>query len=403
MSNRVRIDAELNDGVSRKLNNIANGFDRLGGPGSGASLFGNVGAKAIGFGFGLIESAASGVASKIFDTVDAFSRLEQSTGGVDAVFGDARQAIDDFAATAAEKAGLSKAAVFEMATVIGAKLTGMGMDVDAAAATVVNLEQRAADMAATFGGTTTDAINAISSALTGERDPIEKYGVSLKEADVQARILALGLDTSTTEAKKQATAIATLDLIMQGTTATEGKFAAETDTLAGKQAILNAKMENASAQIGERLTPLMENLASFVITDVVPAIDAFGRGWDKVAGFISDVIDLIADAIGGFIRVNKQIGEFLGKIGKVNGISAFPTIPGLPLPHFAGGGWAGLHGPEMVMVGEEGPEYIRRAGTGTGDGGHGHPIILDGRQVAIAVDRHLEIEAYMTPSTSQKV
>jgi hypothetical protein len=35
----------------------------------------------------------------------------------------------------------------------------------------------------------------------------------------------------------------------------------------------------------------------------------------------------------------------------------------------AAGGWAGLHGPELSWLGEKGPEYVRRAGTGTGDDG----------------------------------
>lgn len=39
-----------------------------------------------------------------------------------------------------------------------------------------------------------------------------------------------------------------------------------------------------------------------------------------------------------------------------------------PTPH-AAGGWAGLNGPELSLLGEKGPEYVRRAGTGTGDGG----------------------------------
>lgn len=67
-------------------------------------------------------------------------------------------------------------------------------------------------------------------------------------------------------------------------------------------------------------------------------------------------------------------------------------IYGPPVPHYAAGGWAGLHGPEMAMVGEHGPEYVRKAGTGTGDG-QGAPVTialtLDGKMVGRLIDERL--------------
>src|SRR4029077_17622360 len=58
-----------------------------------------------------------------------------------------------------------------------------------------------ADLAATYGGTTSEAVSALSALLRGERDPIERYGVSLKQADVDAQLLATGIKTA-----KEATA-----------------------------------------------------------------------------------------------------------------------------------------------------------------------------------------------------
>ena len=41
-----------------------------------------------------------------------------------------------------------------------------------------------ADLAAQFGGSSADAVAALSSLLRGETDPIEKYGVAIKQADI---------------------------------------------------------------------------------------------------------------------------------------------------------------------------------------------------------------------------
>jgi hypothetical protein len=93
-----------------------------------------------------------------------------------------------------------------------------------------------ADMAATFGGPASDAVSALSSVLKGEFDPIERYGVSLKQSDINARLAAQGQANLTGEALKQAQAQAALDLVTQQTSATQGMFASESDTAAGAQA-----------------------------------------------------------------------------------------------------------------------------------------------------------------------
>lgn len=194
----------------------------------------------------------------------AASDLEQSVGAVGSVFGSAKGPIEEFGKTAAKTAGLSAREVNEMAALMGAQMQGLGFDVNETATTVVDLEKRAADMAATFGGPTSDAVEAISGVLKGERDTIEKYGVSLKQADVDARVLALGLDTSTTAAKKKSEAVASLDLVMEQTSKTEGAFAREANTAAGSQARATAAMENAASTIGTKLLPMAARAAGGV-------------------------------------------------------------------------------------------------------------------------------------------
>lgn len=354
--NTLRFATELDDKVSKKLTGISRAFDKLGGPGSGASLFGNVGANAVARGFDLIGNAAEFAIGFVNDSIDAASKLEQATGAVESVFGTAAQTIKDFGSTAATATGQAKSEVNEAAAVIGAKLTGMGFTQDEAASKFIEIDQRAADMAATFGGPTSDAIAAISSALTGERDPIERYGVSIKEADVQAKILALGLDTSTTAAKKNATAVATLAIIMDSTKASAGQFAAQTGTLAEKQQISNAKMENARAVLGDKLQPLFESFSQFMIDTGIPALEGLVGVLVKVAGVLGTIIDLASKAFDAIQKVTSLGQDTKGAFDQ--GLSKY----GLPAPgdvgNHAAGGWVGLNGPELSWVGERGPEYI---------------------------------------------
>lgn len=253
-----------------------------------------LGAKAKGAGSGLM-GLAGGIAATfgaqaVTESVNAASDMEQSVGAVSAVFGDASGIIEDFAETAAQTAGLSKREVNEMASVIGAGLRNMGFSATGAATQVVELERRAADLAAQFGGTTRDAIEAMASALRGERDPIERYGVSIKQADVSARIAAKGLDTHTTAAEKNATAIATLELIMEQSASAQGAFGREQDTAAGALARYHAELENLQISLGEGLLPLLASGA-----------DALGL-FTRAAQTVTKPVGGVGSAIKGVVK-----------------------------------------------------------------------------------------------------
>jgi hypothetical protein len=229
-------------------------------------------------------------------SVRAASDLEQAVGAVDSVFGKSSKTIEAWGKTAAEAAGLSKREVNEMAAVTGAQLQGMGFEAEEAAKQAVILQKRAADLAATFGGPTADAMQAISSLMRGERDPIERYGVSIKAVDISARIAAKGLDTSTAAAKKQAEAIAGMELLMEQTAKTQGQFAREADGLAGSQARLRANLENTGAVIGRVLLPQLAKLTgrfNDLLVKNEPAIARFAEQlpavFDKVLAAVERI------------------------------------------------------------------------------------------------------------------
>lgn len=77
-TNTIRLRAVLDDKVSSGLAKIADNFDRLGGKGSAASLFGNVGARAVAKGFDLIGQAAGRATDIIGDSIQAAAADEAS-------------------------------------------------------------------------------------------------------------------------------------------------------------------------------------------------------------------------------------------------------------------------------------------------------------------------------------
>jgi hypothetical protein len=258
-------------------------------------------------GVAAVGAAAAAIGLKAFE---AASALEQSTGAVESVFGKQAAAIKANAKNAADSVGLSANAYQELASVMGSQLKNMGTAQDQLAPKTDKLIGLGADLAATYGGTTADAVGALSSLLRGETDPIERYGVSIKQADVNARMAADGTDKLTGAQGKAARSAALMSLLTEQTGAAQGQAAREADTAAGSQQRLAAKFDNVMAILGEKLLPVFEKVVTFIEEKVLPVVmdlingnGDLGKVFEQVGVFIEE------QAIPAF----KAIWEFIEK------------------------------------------------------------------------------------------
>lgn len=200
--------------------------------------------------------AAIGAAS-----VQAASDAQQAAGAVESVFGASAAQVDKLAASAAQAVGLSTSAYSNLAAVFGSQLKNLGVEQDQIVGKTDELIRLGSDLAATFGGTTAEAVEAIGALFRGEADPIERFGVSIKESDISARLAAQGLDKLEGSALTQAQTQARLALLYEQTSAAQGAFGRESNTLAGQQQRMTAEFENAKASLGTALLPVLTQVA----------------------------------------------------------------------------------------------------------------------------------------------
>lgn len=213
------------------------------------------------------------VAGYVKGAITSAAELEQAVGGVDAVFGASAGQIHDWAATADQSLGLSKTAYSGLATILGAQLKNMGVPLDQLNGQTQSLVTLGADLAATFGGSTSEAVEALSSLLRGETDPIERYGVGIKEADIKARMAAMGLSDLEGEAAKAGKTQAILALLTDQTAAAQGQFGREASTTSGKLERQQARFENLKATVGEQLIPVFNDLLAIVSDRLLPMFE----------------------------------------------------------------------------------------------------------------------------------
>jgi hypothetical protein len=188
--------------------------------------------------------------------VTAAANLEQSIGGTAAVFKQASGPINDFAKSAANLVGLSENAARTITSRLGASLQGFGLSADEAAEQAIFLTKTGSDLAATLGGTTDEAVNALAATLRGEFDPLERFGIALKASDIAAKAVSMGLAETTSSVSAYAKGQATLALLTERSAFAQGQFGREAGTASGQAQIASAKMEDASASLGKSLIPV---------------------------------------------------------------------------------------------------------------------------------------------------
>lgn len=273
---------------------------------------------------GPIAAAAGGAALLKFgaSAVSSASDVQQSYGALDAVFKKNAGEVRSWADGAAKSVGLAKSEYASMAAVLGASLKNSGIK-DYAGQTK-KLIGLGADLAAQFGGSTSEAVEALGSMLRGETDPIEKYGVSINQSKVEAYLLAQGVQKVNGQFTTQQQQTARLALAFQQTKDAQGAFRRESGTLAHQQQVLGARFENLKATIGAKLLPVITRflswlnrvtsgsgksgekfrwLASIVGSMVVPRLAALRDGAQRIAAKIQEVT-----------RKGQPLGDMLRKL-----------------------------------------------------------------------------------------
>lgn len=254
----------------------------------------------------MVAGAFAGVAvvSAFKDIVKGASDAQQSIGATETVFGKYADTVINTSKKAAGAYGLSANDYRENANLIGSLFKNQGVSLDQLGSKTETMIAKAADLSATFGGDAKTAVEALSSAFKGEFDPLEKYGISLKQSTVNAEAMRLAnvdskkeWDNLSLAQQRAATQQATTNLINKQSAASQGAFAKETGTLAHQQQVLAAKVQNAKDKLGTLFLPILTKVAAYVSDKMLPALEQFAK--------------TLSDRLGPTVQT---LGTFLGNL-----------------------------------------------------------------------------------------
>lgn len=175
-------------------------------------------------------------------------------------------------------------------------LTGMGKGTQEAMEMSNNLVKVGADIGAAFDTATADVVRDIRSAISGSTETMDKYGVVVRQAEINQKALSMGLANTKAEITQADKATATYNLILEKTKAITGTTAREAEGYAGQLKEAKKIVGNLTVAIGEQLLP--------IFTRGIKAFNDWAKANDVVskAGLWTvKVIHFIHDGLNGLI------------------------------------------------------------------------------------------------------
>ena len=216
-----------------------------------------------------------------------------------------------------EAYGLSQSQAAQASVFLGSVLKQYGFSVEESASQTQRLVKLAQDLAVTYGYDVQEALLAITALFRGEYDPIEKFGVAMKQNEVNAEVAARGLGNLTGAALANAQATARLDMLFSRAGDSIGAFTRAADTLYAAQQRLRAGVENLQVAFG---APLQEPLAALqnsfadLIDEQGPGIVDIGYAIGQALDQLGPTISLLAELLLQVIQPVEQLIQLLATL-----------------------------------------------------------------------------------------
>lgn len=213
-----------------------------------------------------LVAGLSGAALFMFGkkAVNTFSQVQDASSALQATFGANGDALIKWAQTSGDALNLSQQEALGAAQTFAIFAESAGLTGTALQQFSTNLTARAADLASYFGGSTADAVQALSSGLAGQSEVLRRYGIFADEAALKAEALAQGIYNGVGPLSAQQKILATQAVILKGSARAQGDVARTADSMANQIKDGQQQMADFQATAGETIAIGLAPLLKFL-------------------------------------------------------------------------------------------------------------------------------------------
>ena len=208
---------------------------------------------------------------------------------------------------------MSNREAMDYMSTIGNLISPMGLTSAKTTEMSGSITRLAADLASFNNTSVDDALNALRAGLTGEAEPLKRFGVDVSEAALKTEALNMGLTTGTAVLDRKTKMMAAYSTMLKQTTLAQGDMINTGDSWANVQKKIMARLEDLGASVGSNLLPALGMLGNAFLRatkDGGPLISVF----TAIVKAMSWVVIAAANVVEGINSINSMV-----KLDKANG------------------------------------------------------------------------------------
>lgn len=283
-----------------------------------------------------------------------WSDMEEVSSKFDVVFKWSQKVKQEFQ-DMADATNRSNLDLMTFGSGIGNVLAPLGLAQSEVDGLSLSLTQLAIDVASFNNASDAQAIQAFTSAITGEREALKSLGIVISEADVSNKAYQLWLATQGQELTKAQKALATYQLLIENTNNAHGDAirtsASFANQLKGLQGAIKDVFANAGRDVAQSTAGLLKKITVFTSSYGWAIIETIVETGKVIGGVIADAMWFFGDIFGviktgswestddmnnfafAFMKVVqgfgvgvKLIGTVIGSLVKLIGIALFGIV-----------------------------------------------------------------------------
>ena len=248
--------------------------------------------------------------------ISAASQLEETMNKFNVVFRGMERDATAWAENLRDNFAMSRNAAYAYLASIQDMLVPMGLARDEAGKFSRQIVQLSADLGSFNNMPTEQVMRDIQSALVGQFQPMMKYGVVLRAAEVEARALADGLAATKDELTAGHRAITAYNMIMEGSADALGDLERSSGSYANQTRLLNARIDDLRTTLGTNLLP--------IATDYLTRLNEWIEANDELInqGFVI----MLESTTGALQKLTPFLGTTVGYMQTLHGY--YSALPG---------------------------------------------------------------------------
>jgi hypothetical protein len=256
---------------------------------------------------GLVIAGLAAIVSGIIHCTFAAADFGESLDKVETIFGTSSKVILAEASKMAAQFGTVKKDFVDAAANFGSVFKEMGLGAARAAELGNAMTKLGMDMASLDNVADTEVFTAMSAALRGEFDPLERFRVFLNADTVALKAVKMGLANTTQGVSEAARKYATLQLIVEKTKDAQGNLEQTFDSGKNQWKALGGNISNIATSLGEVFLPMMSQALGGINT----FLSAIAQTFEWVSGVFQNVYKWIGlvDETAAEVKMRKKDQE----------------------------------------------------------------------------------------------